>query len=91
MASSQAVPTPSFTSTLFGGAPYQTDAPSQGSLYLYKMEDCTEPFFDSAVPLLLGECLNMPAEGSIAAIEINTLPNCPNYGDAFLVVSNLVD
>jgi len=91
MANSQAAPTPSFTSTLFGGDPYQTEAPSQGSIYLYKNEDCTEPFFSSATPLLLGECLNMPVEDSIASVSINSLPNCPDYGDAFLIVSNLVD
>jgi hypothetical protein len=91
MANSQAVPTPSFTSTLFGGAPYQTEAPSQGSINLYKDEACTEPFFNSATPLLLGECLNMPVEDSIAAVSINTLPNCPDYGNAFLIVSNLID
>jgi hypothetical protein len=91
MANSQAVPTPSFTSALFGGAPYQTEAPSQGSINLYQNGDCTEPFFNSATPLLLGECLNMPVEDSIAAVSINSLPNCPDYGNAFLIVSNLAD
>jgi hypothetical protein len=78
------------TSTLFGGAPFQTYAPSQGSVYLYQSSNCNSRLSESATPLLVGSCLNMPIEG-IEAVSINSLPECPNYGNPLLLVSNLVD
>jgi hypothetical protein len=80
----------SSTSPLFGGAPYETYAPSQGSVYLYQNSDCNSRLSESATPLLAGSCLNMPIEG-IKAVSINSLPDCPNYGSPILLVSNLVD
>jgi hypothetical protein len=80
----------SSTSPLFGGAPYETYAPSQGSVYLYENSDCNSRLSESATPLLAGSCLNMPIEG-IKAISINSLPDCPNYGSPILLVSNVVD
>jgi hypothetical protein len=76
------------SSTLFGNSPYQTYAPSQGSVYLYKDSSCNLALTDSATPLLVGQCLNSPISG-IKGASIASLPSCSDYGSPLLIVSNV--
>ena len=79
-----------FSSTPFGAAPYQTYAPSQGSITLYQDARCSSPLSDAATPLIEGQCQNMPISG-IRAVTISSLPTCGNYGTPILVVSDQAD
>ncbi|KAJ9613949.1 hypothetical protein H2200_002085 [Cladophialophora chaetospira] len=76
------------TSTLFGGAPSQTNAPTQGSVTFYQDGACLEPLSNMPTPLILGECQNAPIPPGILAVSINSLPTCENYGTPILVVSD---
>ena len=78
------------SSTLFGAAPYQTYAPSQGSITLYHDVQCSSPLSDTATPLIEGQCQNMPISG-IRAVTISSLPTCGNYGTPILLVSDQAD
>src|SRR6266702_2142522 len=75
------------SSTLFGAAPYQTYAPSQGSITLYQDARCSSPLSDTATPLIEGQCQNMPISG-IHAVTISSLPTCDDYGTPILLVSD---
>lgn len=79
-----------FSSTLFGAAPYQTYAPSQGSITLYQDVRCSSPLSDTATPLIEGQCQNVPISG-IRAVTISSLPTCGNYGTPILLVSDQAD
>lgn len=76
------------SSTLFGNSPYQTYAPSQGSVYLYQDSSCSLALTDSATPLIVGQCLNSPING-IKGASIASLPTCGDYGSPLLIVSNV--
>jgi hypothetical protein len=90
MTSTQNTATPPTATSLFGGAPQQTYASSQGSILLYKDANCASPLSNTATPLLLGDCLNVPVSG-IIGIEINSLPACGDFGTPLLIVSNQPD
>ncbi len=79
------------SSTLFGGAPYQTDAPTQGTITFYTDMSCLTPLTDTPTPLILGECLNVPLPDGGLSVNINSLPTCDNYGTPILVVSDQPD
>jgi hypothetical protein len=81
---------PTLTTSLFGGLPTETSTASQGSIYLYQSNNCSSRLSDTATPLLLGECLNMPING-IEAVEINSLPSCSDNGTPLLLVSDQLD
>lgn len=78
------------SSTLFGGSPSQTYAPSQGSVNLYQDSSCSLPLSDSATPLIVGQCLNAPISG-IQGASLSSLPVCGDYGTPLLIVSNVPD
>lgn len=78
------------TSTLFGGVPSQTNAPSQGSIRLYKDDVCLDPLTTSATPLLIGDCLPMP-DKNISSVAVDSLPVCDNFGSPLLIISDTVD
>jgi hypothetical protein len=78
------------SSTLFGAAPFQTYAPTQGSITLYKDDSCSSPLSDSATPLIEAQCQNIPFP-DIRAVSINSLPACDNYGTPILVFSDQAD
>jgi hypothetical protein len=90
MSAAQPTAAPTLITTLFGGGPTQTDTPSQGSIYLYKSNNCTSLLSDTATPLILGNCLNMPIS-DIASVEINFLPACDDFGTPLLLVSDQLD
>jgi hypothetical protein len=79
------------SSALFGGAPSQTNAPSQGSITFFQDVRCNSPLSDTATPLILGECLNVPIPGGILAVSIDSVPACPNYGTPLLIVTDQPD
>ena len=75
------------STTLFGSDPSQTYPPSQGSIYLYQDAYCNDPLSNTATPLMLGQCQNMPFNG-IQAVSIASTPKCDNNGTPILIVSN---
>lgn len=90
MPSLQKAVAPSFTTTQFGDIPNEINTPSQGSIILYENSDCTLPLTQSATPLLLGECYNVPVTG-ISAVSIDSLPICSDNGSPLLILSDLAD
>lgn len=80
------------TSTLFGGAPYQTNAPSQGSIMLYTDGNCSIPLTDKPTPWVYGDggCFAVPRKG-IKAVSLATLPACDNQASPMLVLSEHKD
>lgn len=90
MPSLQKAVVPSFTTPLLGNIPNEINTPSQGSIILYENNDCTLPLTQSATPLLLGECYNVPVTG-IRAVSIDSIPTCSDNGTPVLIVSNLAD
>jgi hypothetical protein len=81
---------PTLTTALFGGVPAETNTASQGSIYLYQSSNCSSALSDTATPLLLGECLNMPVNG-ITAVSIKSLSVCSDDGTPLLLVSDQPD
>jgi hypothetical protein len=90
MAAASQTAAPSLTTALFGGVPTETGTASQGSIYLYQSNNCSSPLSDTATPLILGQCLNMPISG-IEAVSINSLPSCSDDGTPLLLVSDQLD
>jgi len=90
MPSLQKAVVPSFTTPLLGNIPNEINTPSQGSIILYENNDCTLPLTQSATPLLLEECYNVPVTG-ICAVSIDSIPTCSDNGIPILIVSNLAD
>jgi hypothetical protein len=86
--------TPPASTSLFGGVPFPSSSPStassQGSIFLYQASSCSTPLSKSATPLILDTCWPMPIAG-ISAIKIASLPSCPDYGNALILVSNQVN
>lgn len=78
------------SSAPFGAGPYQTHTPSQGSITLYQDDSCESPLSNTATPLILGQCENMPFSG-VQAVSINSVPTCSNYGTPILIVSDQPD
>lgn len=78
------------SSVLYSANPLQTHPPSQGAISLYKDGSCESPLSDTATPLILGECRNMPFSG-IQAVSIDSVPTCYNYGTPLLIVSDQID
>jgi len=78
------------STTLFGSDPSQTYAPSQGAIYLYQDAYCKDPLSNTATPLMLGQCQNMPFTG-IQAVSIASPPKCDNNGTPILIVTNQPD
>jgi len=84
----QRFPQATSSTVLIGGAPSQTNSPSQGSVFFYQDGACASPLTDTPTPLLLGECQNVPTPSGILAVSIASLPNCTQYGTPIFVVSN---
>ena len=78
------------STTLFGGAPTQTNTPSQGYIYLYQDAACNYEFTDNPTPLIVGECLSVPFPG-IKAVSLEDLPTCDDGGNPILLVSDSSD
>jgi hypothetical protein len=76
------------TTTLFGGAPYQTNTPSQGSIMLYTDSSCYYPLSNNPTPLVYEGCFPMPLNG-IKGVSVASLPKCSDYGTPILAVSDL--
>lgn len=68
----------SATSTLFGGTTSETNPPTQGSLFWYKDSSCYYPLSYEGVPLIFGQCQNLPP--TVKGLSVNTKPDCPDYG-----------
>lgn len=90
MSAAQPTAAATLTTPLFGGIPTDTTIPSQGTIYLYQSNNCSSPLSDTATPLIIGKCLNMPLP-DIASVEIDTLPTCADSGTALLLVSDQLD
>jgi hypothetical protein len=66
--------------------------PLQGLITLYANNDCTSPLTQPTVPVLLGECYNLPATGiRSVSIDSSSLPACDDDSSPLLIVSNLAD
>ncbi|KAK1751463.1 hypothetical protein QBC47DRAFT_417371 [Echria macrotheca] len=81
------------TSAIFGGPPTDSPTVSQGSVFHYKDAACsfTQRLTENAAPLLLpDECKPVPSS-DILSMSINSLPDCPNYGQPLLVLYDGAD
>lgn len=78
------------SATLFGGAPSQTYAPSQGSIYFYTDSSCNTPLTENPMNLILGQCENTPFAG-IKGVSLQSLPTCGNGGSPILIISENPD
>ena len=91
MALIRRLPATSTSSAIFGGAPYQTNSPTQGSITFFHDDSCGNPLADMPSALVLGVCQNVPIPKGILGVSIDTLPTCDNYGTPILVVSDQPD
>ena len=76
------------TSTLFGGQPTDPPTVSQGSIFQYKDSECSwsQRLTQNAAALLLpDDCKPFPGS-DILSVSINSLPECPQYGQPLLVL-----
>jgi hypothetical protein len=70
--------------------PLQTYPPTQGAISLYRDGSCESPLSDTATPVILGKCTNMPFPG-IQGVSIDSVPTCYKYGTPLLIVSDQID
>ncbi|KAK0726138.1 hypothetical protein B0H67DRAFT_642456 [Lasiosphaeris hirsuta] len=76
------------TSVLFGGQPTDLPTVSQGSIFHYKDSACSwsQRLTENAAPLLLPDSCKPIPSSDILSVSINSLPECPQYGQPLLVL-----